>query len=120
MENKIIEIAQHYACLEHELVNQTYGKEKHPYSFHLHEVVSLAKKFIKLIPEEHRANVIAAGWCHYLIEDARCTYNDVMANTNYQVAELVYALTNEKGKTRKERANDKYYQGIRETPHAVL
>ena len=31
---------------------------------------------------------------------------------------MVYALTNEKGRTRAERANDKYYQGIRETPYA--
>jgi hypothetical protein len=28
------------------------------------------------------------------------------------VAEYVFALTNEKGRTRAERANDKYYQGI--------
>lgn len=33
-------------------------------------------------------------------------------------AEMVYALTNEKGRTRAERANDKYYQGIRETAYA--
>ena len=30
----------------------------------------------------------------------------------YDVAELVYSVTNEKGKNRHERANDKYYQGI--------
>ncbi|MDD6507497.1 MAG: hypothetical protein PUF39_09000, partial [Prevotellaceae bacterium] len=30
----------------------------------------------------------------------------------------VYALTNEKGRTRAERANDKYYQGIRDTAYA--
>ncbi|MBR1412444.1 MAG: hypothetical protein IJ577_04880, partial [Prevotella sp.] len=30
----------------------------------------------------------------------------------------VYALTNEKGRTRAERAGEKYYQGIRETPYA--
>ena len=33
---------------------------------------------------------------------------------------MVYALTNEKGRTRAERANDKYYQGIRETPYAPM
>lgn len=33
-------------------------------------------------------------------------------------AEIVYALTNDKGRTRAERAGEKYYQGIRETPYA--
>ena len=32
--------------------------------------------------------------------------------------EIVYALTNEKGRNRAERANEKYYEGIRETPYA--
>ena len=33
-------------------------------------------------------------------------------------AEIVYALTNEKGRSRAERAGEKYFQGIRETPYA--
>ena len=33
-------------------------------------------------------------------------------------AEIVYALTNEKGRTRAERANERYYEGIRQTPYA--
>ena len=32
--------------------------------------------------------------------------------------EITYALTNDKGRTRAERAGEKYYQGIRETPYA--
>ena len=36
----------------------------------------------------------------------------------YLAAEIVYALTNDKGRTRAERAGEKYYQGIRETPYA--
>ena len=35
-------------------------------------------------------------------------------------AEIVYALTNDKGRTRSERAGERYYQGIRETPYAPL
>ena len=33
-------------------------------------------------------------------------------------AEIVYALTNDKGRTRAERAGERYYKGIRETPYA--
>lgn len=40
--------------------------------------------------------------------------------TNYTIAELVYAVTNEKGRNRAERANDKYYEGIRNTEHATF
>lgn len=36
------------------------------------------------------------------------------------VADIVYAVTNEKGKNRSERANEKYYQGIRENKLAVI
>ena len=57
---------------------------------------------------------------HDVIEDCRQTYNDVKTKTNEAVAELAYALTNEKGRTRKERANDKYYEGIKQTPFATF
>ena len=33
-------------------------------------------------------------------------------------AEIVYALTNDKGRTRSERAGENYYRGIRQTPYA--
>ena len=36
----------------------------------------------------------------------------------YLATEIVYALTNEKGRNRAERANEKYFEGIRETPYA--
>ena len=36
----------------------------------------------------------------------------------FSAAEIVYALTNDKGRTRAERAGEHYYQGIRETPYA--
>ena len=39
-------------------------------------------------------------------------------NQAYMAAEMVYALTNDKGRTRAERAGERYYQGIRETPYA--
>lgn len=94
--------------------------DTHLYSYHLQMVVDVANKFIHLIPEKYRDIVLSACWAHDLIEDTRNTYGDLMKATCLEVAEIVYALTNEKGKTRKERANDKYYQGIRETPYATF
>jgi len=63
---------------------------------------------------------LAACWVHDTIEDCRQTYNDVKAVCGIEVADVAYALTNEKGKNRGERANDKYYDGIRNTPYATF
>ena len=60
------------------------------------------------------------------IEAGRLPCNNVTAIANeymspsqaYIAAEIVYALTNEKGRTRAERANERYYEGIRTTPYA--
>ena len=38
----------------------------------------------------------------------------------HMATEIVYALTNEKGRTREERANEHYYEFIRQTPYAPL
>jgi hypothetical protein len=66
------------------------------------------------------------AYFHDSIEDARQSYNDVKAQAltfmndeqALMAAEIVYALTNEKGRTRAERAGEKYFLGIRETPYA--
>jgi (p)ppGpp synthase/HD superfamily hydrolase len=63
---------------------------------------------------------LLATWGHDLIEDTRVSYNDVEAHLGQEAADIIYAVTNEKGKNRKERANDKYYEGIRNTPGAVF
>lgn len=76
--------------------------------------------------EKDAVPLFFGAYYHDSIEDARQTYNDVkraamqwMDDEQTLIAtELVYALTNEKGRTRMERANDKYYQGIRETIYA--
>lgn len=100
----------------HRSTNHLYDEK--PYEIHLQMVFDTANKFIYLIPEEDRQDVLNACWVHDVIEDCRQTYNDVKAATNERVAELAYALTNEKGKNRKERANAKYYRGILAVPHA--
>ena len=63
---------------------------------------------------------LLATWGHDLIEDTRVSYNDVKTHLGQEAADIIYAVTNEKGKCRKERANDKYYEGIRNTPGAVF
>ena len=110
------EKAREYATKCHSDTNHMYGDK--PYSYHLQMVRDAAKRFIGIIPEEDRDRVLAGCWVHDVIEDARETYNDVRNVLGMEVAELAYALTNEKGRNRSERANEKYYQGIRDTKYA--
>jgi (p)ppGpp synthase/HD superfamily hydrolase len=111
---------------QHERVNHFYDLYL-PYSFHLRMVAQAAQDFIHLIPdsnngeESFRDSVILASYAHDILEDVHgISYNDVKEALGFQAAEIVYAVTNEKGKSRKERANDKYYEGIRNTPGAVF
>lgn len=114
----MIEKTKQYAVKCHNDTNCLYDG-KH-FEVHLQMVFDAATKFIHLIPENERENVLASCWGHDVIEDCRQTYNDVKQNTNLSIADLVYALTNEKGKNRKERANEKYYLGIRNQPYATF
>lgn len=112
----------------HENVNQWY--DEHPYFYHLNKVSRHVIEYLPLIieREEDILPVLFGAYFHDSIEDARLTYNDVMKiakkyMTDKQAllaTEIVYALTNEKGRNRHERANDKYYQGIRLIPYAPL
>ena len=110
---------------QHSSTNHMYDKYL-PYEFHLRMVVNVADKFMKLMvpkPTPVDIDVIElklAAFGHDLIEDTRVTYNDIKEQLGENVADIIYALTNEKGKNRKERASEKYYEGIRNTPGAVF
>ena len=120
MENKI-----KWVISQHESTNHKYDSYIN-YEFHLRMVVQAAKDFIHLIKDSndgessYRDLIILSAWGHDLIEDCRVSYNDVKLNLGLQAADIVYALTNEKGRNRKERASSKYYEGIRNTPGAVF
>ena len=122
-----IELMRKSAHELHNSVNQTYGVV-HPYGYHLDMVVQAIRDFGHLVcaSEDDVLPLFFGGYYHDSIEDARLSYNDVMKIARemmteeqaYLATEIVYALTNDKGRNRAERAGEKYYQGIRETPYA--
>lgn len=117
--NNLIDLAMLFAIQAHQETNHTYDGK--PYSIHLQLAFSFASKHIELLPPEINTHeVLAAVWVHDVIEDCRKTFSDLKKALGESVAEIVYALTNEKGKTRKERASEKYYEGIRKTPGALF
>ena len=111
----------------HEHVNQTYDKV-HPYGFHLDMVADSVFKWGHEVcaGEDDVLPLFFGAFFHDSIEDARQTYNDVMRAASrwmdegqaLTATEIVYALTNDKGRTRAERAGERYYQGIRDTAYA--
>ena len=122
-----IRIMLNMAGAIHAEVNQFFDDK--PYIFHLKAVLENAMEYGKYFPKFERYKyIIAFGACfHDTIEDARLTYNDVLKEAKQffdndedaiMATEIVYALTNEKGRNRAERANDKYYNGIKSTPFA--
>lgn len=115
-----LEICRNYAVHCHTETNHRYGIGL-PYDFHLQMVYDFAVTYEDLFPDkELLPAILCACWTHDVIEDCRQTYNDVFKMCGTTVAEITYALTNEKGKNRKERANRFYYEGIRKAPGAVF
>jgi (p)ppGpp synthase/HD superfamily hydrolase len=107
-------------CIDkHNETNHMYDEYLN-YEFHLRMVVQVFKKFKYLVHEKDLNDVELACWGHDLIEDCRVSYNDAKNQLGEISADIIYSVTNEKGKNRKERANDKYYQGIRDTKYAVF
>ena len=102
----------------HKITNHMY--DKHSYEFHLGQVLDYAIRFGELEKGLSSDTLTLAALGHDLIEDTRTSYNDVKEFLGEDVAEIVYALTNEKGRTRKDRANKKYYDGIRACKGAVF
>jgi (p)ppGpp synthase/HD superfamily hydrolase len=114
----IVYRAEKYATMAHEKVNQLF--DGLPYSVHLKGVVDVAKRFSHLLPFEEVPKVIVGCWVHDVLEDTHETYNDLKKVLGENAAEYSYALCNEKGRTRDDRANDKYYAGINAFEHATF
>ena len=129
--NKYADQIDHFRQMAHDLhqsVNQTYAGSL-PYGFHLDMVVEGVRNYgyLVCVREEDVLPLLFGAYYHDSIEDARLTYNDVMRLARNEMTieqammatEIVYALTNDKGRTRAEkRAGENYYKGIRETPYA--
>jgi len=115
-------------CTEqHDVVcNQKYNKTL-PYSFHLDMVVKQAEKFKYLLTEEDFLKAKCGAKGHDLLEDANITYNDIAnmyisddsfyrsINYSLEIAEIIFACTELRGKNRAERHGPEYINGLRES-----
>jgi GTP pyrophosphokinase len=76
--------------------NQTYD-EIFPYHKHLDDVVDILKRF------GFSGKFIIAGYLHDIIEDTPLSYNKVKRYYGFEVAEMVYCVTDELGRDREEK-----------------
>ena len=106
-----LKAAQAFAIVVHE--GQKYGKTE-PYIKHLAHVVSVLKRFG--IEDE---SMLIAGWLHDSVEDTETTLTQIELMFGVRVADLVYRVTNEKGKNRKER-HEKTYPKIQVSDDATI
>jgi (p)ppGpp synthase/HD superfamily hydrolase len=68
-----------------------------PYTKHLDDVVGVLKRF------GYSGKFIVAGYLHDAIEDGNISYNDIKKHFGEEVAEMVFCVTDELGRNRKER-----------------
>lgn len=94
-------------------VGQFYGTI--PYTDHLRDVVGV------LIEADYGEdeNLIAAGYCHDILEDCAVSYNDLKNELNEIVAETVYCMTDELGRNRKEK-KEKTYPKLSSNPRSII
>jgi hypothetical protein len=116
--NPLVTRAKCYAYYLHKSTCHLYDGKDYA-NTHLTHVVNIVKDIIREAREAGYALsnddvdvIIAAAWCHDTIEDTRISYNDIKAILGERVADIVYALSNDKGKTRKDRAGAKYYSDM--------
>lgn len=76
--------------------NQTY--DGHPYYYHLEQVVDVLKEF-----GYTEDKYVISGYLHDADEDGNLTYQKIKRKFGEEIAEIVYCVTDENGRTRKEK-----------------
>jgi guanosine-3',5'-bis(diphosphate) 3'-pyrophosphohydrolase len=92
--------------------NQTYDGI-FPYEKHLNDVVRL------LIEYNYTGRYVIAGWLHDAVEDGAISYNKIKSYFGLEIAEIVYAVTDEMGRNRKEK-KEKTYPKIKANHDAII
>jgi len=108
-----------FAIQAHRDVDQTYDDA--PYPYHLWSAVQFGKKYKHHIPTADQLIVEAGIWNHDVVEDGHRTYNDLKKYTNETVARIACAVTtNLYGHNRKARADENYYNRIKNEEYATF
>lgn len=89
-----------YLVAEKAHANQTY--DIYPYTYHTTNVAKIAEKL------GYEESIVIACILHDSIEDGGLSFNDIKKAFGEEVAEIVYCVTDELGRNRKERKAKTY------------
>lgn len=91
---------------------QMYGN--FPYIKHLSDVYMVLVEF-----GVHDQSILAGGWLHDVLEDTEYHYSEIKQNFGLEIAEIVFAITDELGRNRKER-KEKTWPKLKENEKAFI
>lgn len=110
MESSLYERAKWFAGVAH--CKQKYGT--HDYTYHLEQVEMALNRFGFVDNFQLRIS----AWLHDVIEDTKISYDQIKLGFGQEIADVVYAVTNEMGRNRQER-HEKTYAKIRQSKEAL-
>lgn len=90
------------ALLVAEKAHSTQTYDIYPYIYHIKQVVKIATEL------GYDEDIIVASTLHDVLEDSDLSYNDIKDSFGVNVAEIVYCVTDELGRNRKERKEKTY------------
>ncbi|MFP9115282.1 HD domain-containing protein [Flavobacterium sp. RHBU_3] len=115
MNHPVIQKARAFAMASHG--TQQYGN--YPYEIHLGNVVTAMLHFGIKPDNNGHASLLAAAWLHDVLEDTPVTYDELQVAFTSEIAEMVFAVTDEPGANRKER-KAKTYVKLAQNPDSVI
>lgn len=118
MKSDKIQKAREFANDAHGSTNQMYDGGPY-FNNHIEPVVEVCKKYLYLIADDEQEDVVCALYLHDVIENCRVTYGDLKKEFGEKVADIVYNVSSEMGKNRKER-NERTYPKIAQCPLSVF
>ena len=114
--HEMIKKARAFAQKAHNV--QTYGNGGvYPYYKHCEDVEGVLRRFG--FTEEKDLDILVSSWLHDTLEDTNNSYNDVKKEFDINIAEIVYCVTDEMGRNRKEK-KEKTLPKIRSNPKSVI
>jgi len=98
IESHLSKLAEHFSRRVHSETGCTYDGVA--YDKHLDHVYEVYYRYSYLLDDSVKTFVECGIWLHDVMEDCRISYEELSIMFGVEVADLVYALTNELGKTR--------------------
>ena len=90
-----------------------------PYEKHLDDVIDVLNRFVKAGTRDYANKLYIAGYLHDILEDGALSFNKIKNYFGEDVAEIVYCVTDELGRTRLEK-KAKTLPKIATNPDAII